>query len=545
MSSGAGADVADVTDRAGGDGAARTAIGLALAELEEQLTYEEASRSTIAEVVHAAESLGDRLLMWRARLLQADFDGKSGQLAAAMRQSWRVNEYAAKHGHALLLARSHLVLAWTHRDVGDFASYLHHSVLAVEALDQQTPDSVRGLHVFRLAIALDECGSAEQASIRYDQAEEYAIAAGDAVKQIGCLNNRAYGEYQRGDLVGAAATAHRLAEVSRAGGLTLSPHILDTLARIQLAEGRREAALTSIGDAIRRFHEGKTQNATAPAEFLLTRSMIQRHLEQYEDAWTSLKECRLLASEADLRSVLCRVEEEEAALHAATGNFQTALHHFKAYHSAQKLLLSDQRAAQAHLRQEMLQIAEVRASAEHFYQEANRDHLSGLPNRRYLDNTLPTLLLHRQVGEVMALALVDVDQFKQINDEYSHAMGDSVIVEVAHLLDEASVSVSLGEAHGFAARLGGDEFAVVLRGSSTTKMQDCIESLRRSVAERVWPDLPADLRVSISVGLTWATEEDTQSTLLQRADVLLYRAKQAGRNQICSDRHASSPSSTV
>lgn len=341
----------------------REQLSSALTALEERPEFGLASEEEVLHLELAAESLGDLELAWRSRLLAAELAGRRGELAQAIGPLHQANEFALAHGHTRLLARSHLVLARTYRDVGDLATSLEHAVRAVELLDAEAPASVRALYLIRLADALDECGGPQEARLRYEQAEEVAVQDGNIVRQSTCLNNRAYGEYLAGDLEDAEATINRLVEVCRRHHAPLTHNTLDTMARIQIALGRYDEAIASVKQAFEAYQAYGVLEAMTPAEFLLTLVAAQRHLGNLEAAQRSLDECRSLAATAGLASVLARVEQEQAELHAARGDFKGAFLGFKAFHAAEKEVISEKRVAQAKLRQALLETNEVRAEA--------------------------------------------------------------------------------------------------------------------------------------------------------------------------------------
>jgi len=504
----------------------------AILALEDRPDSGLASESEVMRLELAALALDDIELVWRARLLSAELAGRRGEMADAMRMLQQVNEYAAAHGPTHLLARSHLILAWTYRDVGDLAASLDHAVKAVELLDAQATASLRSLYLIRLADALDECGSPQEARLRYEQAEQIAMQDGNIDRQVTCLNNRAYGEYLAGDLEQAEATISRLVEVSRVGDAPLRHNTLDTIARIQIAAGRYEEAMSTAHQAIQVYRDQGVLEAMSPPEFLLTLVLAQRKLGDLEAAQRSLDECRAIGAALGLASILARVEEEQSELHAARGEFELAFHGLKVFHAAEKALISEQRAAQSNLRQAVLETNEVRAEADRLRGETHRDPLTGLYNRRFVDETLPALLAARAPDRVIAAAMVDLDNFKRVNDTRSHAAGDEVLVEVARLLTLAAATGEDPSAGCFAARLGGEEFLVVLDGLSQGQAVQRIETLRRAMASADWSQIVGDLPMTMSAGVSWAGTEDSQHSLLHRADELLFAAKHAGRNQL-------------
>ncbi|KDN23864.1 diguanylate cyclase [Amycolatopsis rifamycinica] len=153
-----------------------------------------------------------------------------------------------------------------------------------------------------------------------------------------------------------------------------------------------------------------------------------------------------------------------------------------------------------------------------------RDALTSSYNRRYLDERLYGPFTDRPP---LALALVDLDRFKSINDTYGHLVGDRVLRQVADLLQENLPP------DGFCARYGGEEFVLWLPGVEAGRAVRVVDDARLRVARHPWSDLQPGLRVTISAGL--AHEDGTPASperQLRRADVLLYAAKRAGRNKV-------------
>lgn len=151
------------------------------------------------------------------------------------------------------------------------------------------------------------------------------------------------------------------------------------------------------------------------------------------------------------------------------------------------------------------------------------DEATGLPNRRFLIQRLNSLYAS---GDKIALMLLDLDKFKNVNDLYGHAAGDALLKTVASRIESVCPDAACH------ARLGGDEFAVALSGDAATR--DNVSSL----AEKLLAELmkPIDLENTVvvtgaSIGLSMNDEECTNSsTLMRRSDIAMYAAKTQGRN---------------
>ncbi|MCY7315415.1 MAG: diguanylate cyclase [Rubrivivax sp.] len=158
---------------------------------------------------------------------------------------------------------------------------------------------------------------------------------------------------------------------------------------------------------------------------------------------------------------------------------------------------------------------------------AERDPLTGLGNRRHLQRRCSELLPQMAAaGSALALALLDVDHFKRINDRHGHAVGDRVLVALAQILLDNT------RAGDVIVRHGGEEFVVVLPGLAGEPAAEIFERLRQRVQQHPWADLcGAQGDITVSIGLTWAPPLDLL-LLLQRADEALYSAKHQGRNRL-------------
>jgi diguanylate cyclase (GGDEF)-like protein len=160
---------------------------------------------------------------------------------------------------------------------------------------------------------------------------------------------------------------------------------------------------------------------------------------------------------------------------------------------------------------------------------SRRDSLTASYNRRYLDERLVALLSDPvcQSTAGVCVALVDADHFKQINDTYGHRFGDRVLQGI---VTELATGLPDG---AFCARYGGEEFALVLPGCLPADAVLACEAARHRVDRHPWHELDPRLRVTVSIGLAHGAGPLVDSErLIGAADVLLYAAKNSGRNAV-------------
>ncbi len=154
------------------------------------------------------------------------------------------------------------------------------------------------------------------------------------------------------------------------------------------------------------------------------------------------------------------------------------------------------------------------------------DALTGIENRRSFDLKLEAEYLRagRSRGS-LSLLMIDIDHFKEFNDNFGHPAGDETLRSVAHLLRSEL------RAHDFLFRYGGEEFAVILPGITMKGAYVLGERFRRTVQRAPWKKRA----ITISLGAASVEEEmKSPADLLQAADRALYRAKQTGRNRVCT-----------
>lgn len=169
------------------------------------------------------------------------------------------------------------------------------------------------------------------------------------------------------------------------------------------------------------------------------------------------------------------------------------------------------------------------ARSETLEQAALTDALTGMQNRRYFDDALREYLEEfERIGKPVGLMILDLDHFKQINDNHGHDVGDEVLRVVASCLRDMT------RYHDVVARLGGEEFAVVAPNMDRDLLVKFAERIRKAVASLAVVSGNVRLKVTTSVGLAVWDGKETAEDFYRRADRQLYQAKKAGRNRVCA-----------
>ena len=172
--------------------------------------------------------------------------------------------------------------------------------------------------------------------------------------------------------------------------------------------------------------------------------------------------------------------------------------------------------------------AQLQAALDEIRALTVTDALTGCFNRRHLDARLSeeTLRCHRS-GYPLAVLMADIDHFKNVNDSLGHAAGDSVLRGVADVFKDA-----MRRRLDWVARFGGEEFVIVLPDTDIGRAVAIAERLRQAIEATRLSHSGHEIRVTASFGVAECLETDDAASLLARADSMLYRAKQAGRNRV-------------
>ena len=194
-------------------------------------------------------------------------------------------------------------------------------------------------------------------------------------------------------------------------------------------------------------------------------------------------------------------------------------------------IISANRLLEGRLAKAATEIDGLKESLAEVRLEAMRDSLTGVVNRKYLDVRLSEQLTFAAANDDrLCVILLDIDRFKQFNDQYGHQVGDQVLKVVARAIDDCiRGSDTLG-------RYGGEEFCVILPSTGLEGGAAVAENIRKSMESKVLRggrDGRDFGRVTASLGVTESCGGEPADAVVARADAALYQAKRNGRNQVC------------
>ncbi|GAA5005555.1 GGDEF domain-containing protein [Actinopolymorpha pittospori] len=455
-----------------------------------------------AEMIRLAEPLDERIweafghaLRGMALLLRGKFEPAYDELARAVVLLEELDTPSYAVGHAINAA----VLALARLDLYELATtWLERlyrvSVELSDAMLQTLYAYNSGWLQLHWASELELIGELDEAREHYRMALtafETAPAGVDAI-------DRSY--WPREVVVQACAARAMLGE-----GASVMPELLANLGAVAATE-RHEATMVGYLAMARAFaNEGDTDRA----------------LEQAELA------CSVGDRLPRLHVVAARAYWEYAGLlRQREGSTPTT----EAYAQLTWRLVRDrweERRARVQSFDERLDTERVRDEIRRRAAAYLTDPLTGLGNRRLIEIRLPELLVESAAtGLPLAVAFVDIDDFKSVNDELSHLVGDDLLRELAQ---ELRASLSSEDA---IARFGGEEFVIVLPSRGAREAFEVVDRLRQRVEDRVWNCLPGDRRIRITAGLAQSWHGATRTQLLAAADEALLRAKRQGKNRV-------------
>lgn len=340
-------------------------------------------------------------------------------------------------------------------------------------------------------------------------------------------------------------------------------YALDCVAAVLLDRADPLAALEMLQASL--TIKDQADDRKGQAATLLDIAQGHRQLGDDDAATEALTRALDHATEVGARSEVYRAHLQLSEIAEARGDLATALRHFKTHNRVKDELFNDDsdiklralrvgfEVEQAHKASEIYRLKNVElAHANHELEvlarslreadaqksrllrqverQAREDALTGLFNRRHFDREIGEAFpKYRQRQIPFSVALCDIDDFKNVNDTYGHAVGDRVLKIVGRIL-KASI-----REQDLVARYGGEEFIAMLPDAPQATAQGICERMRQAVAEFDWAPIAPGLTVTLSFGVASDPNVKHHERLISVADEFLYQAKATGKNRVVGD----------
>ena len=264
--------------------------------------------------------------------------------------------------------------------------------------------------------------------------------------------------------------------------------------------------------------------ASLRIQYLYTLSDLQLRSGDLQTARTAAIQALAMADSSQQIDHQVNALSRLAGIHEALGDSASALTAFKRYHASYVMQAGETARRRGRIEEIRSETRQLRSQAAKLADQALNDPLTGIANRRSFDQ-----ILNRLAGTPISVAIIDLDHFKAVNDQFSHIVGDAVLQRVARVI------VGQIGAHGHAARLGGEEFGLIFPNSPEATAAAVCEGIRYAIAATHWSDLAPGLAVTASIGLATGDGATPSGELMQSADNRLYAAKTNGRDGVVSN----------
>ena len=515
-----------------------------------------------AQALTQAEVGGDELLLGMAHRNMGWFRFMASAFEAALSHLVVGLDIAVAHGHLTLQADCANFMAGVYNLLADYDKSTEQLSVVLKIAREQK-DRQREAHcLHNLGVVTTANRSLDQSS-RY-LAESLAVyrEIGDHVGETKAMGTYANLAFEQGDFELAVKLANRAAHEARKHD---QPHV-EALAQSTAGKAHARLAQYDLAEKLQTrslTYASLSGNKHMQAWSLYELGQVYQQRDKSGQAQEVQAEALILAQELSVKELEMQVYRSLSELSAANGDAAAALDYYQKHHAVELEIFNQDaslrtRALMVQLEVERAksdaQIYKLRsielASANEALERANaeksglvnmledqskllkrqlsEDGLTGLYNRKHIEGVLQHEFWQQKTSaQLLCIAMVDLDHFKQINDNFSHLVGDQVLRVVSQLFTHTCrPSDSIG-------RYGGEEFLFVFPGTTLDQGRRVCERVQTAIRDYDWDQVHPGLRVTLSIGLVADLNVPNHERLISRADTKLYEAKNSGRNRIC------------
>lgn len=470
-----------------------------------------------------ALSLGESALVARALALEGHVALHRGEvrsaLALALEGERALDGAGDAEEHPVAQAEVAALRAQVSFFTGSYSQALANAERAIKFADAGGDINLR-IFARRAAFIVFGNVTVRELDKRLEELLELTVAAGDTWEQAITYNDIACYRESAGDATGARAAIDRalaLAGTARPNRFALAV-IHSTRADIELSAGDPAAALTDAERSLALLAESNSPNPYVLGASVRAQVVARMELGEYDGAQQ--------AGESALSWLGERMPHTRSTILAAVAEALREAGRLEQAYDALSRSAQLEREAFTEISELQLSLERAVLAQEQLRDQAERDWLTGLHNRRFLARELASA--SAVSAGILSVAVIDLDHFKAINDRYGHSVGDQVLVRAAELLG------TVLRASDIIVRSGGEEFLVLMpRTDAPAALAGC-ERICRAIREEPWETIAGGLTLTTSVGLATAETGGELQALVNLADQRLYAAKAAGRDCVVS-----------
>ena len=514
--------------------------------LARKLGQFEASRTLFLQARALFHDLGDRSMEARELNSIGNLDGRTGRFSDAVAMHTEALAMSRKAGDKAETARSLRMLGVLYRNLDDEELASRYLLEALDYVEERNRREAIALHG-ELIGAFTKLEDLKQADYHGEQAVRLAEASGSPPNRVNAFTRMAELRLLQGRIDEAEAWVGKA--MDSYDDVAVRDRTLVDLARLRVlaARDRTREALADAGTVL--------ANVRDLGDRILERAMLdllaelQLRAGDAASAFETRKAHQKLDKELAIDVSARRIALLESSLERQRADAERQL--LQRDNAIQALRLNRQRLIfivllaglatvlviaallYARYRSTLRHRNELRESRDELQRVANTDALTGLANRHAATRALDERL--GRIPDPLTVMLLDLDEFKRINDNHGHQAGDAVLREAARRMREALPAGAL------LGRWGGEEFIVVLDGAPGREPAAVAEALRATLAAAPVVFEGAAIPVTVSIGLATTFAGDGLDALLADADAALYRAKHAGRNRVVYGGKAGAP----
>jgi diguanylate cyclase (GGDEF)-like protein len=484
---------------------------------------------------------------------------ESGDLLAALRAFLQVGELCKEISDYKGEADALNNIANVHSYLGDYVSALDYHFQSLAVCQAHAYPEAQTDAFLNLGVAYHELG-------QYTEALEYFLKGLEGAKSEPFLHalalrniGRSHQKLAQNDLARSYFLQSLQLSEESFDPIGIS-NVLDNLAVLAMSQKQAAEAEGHLQESWRLKREAGDTRGQSETLVLLGQLAVQEG--NLEEAKTYLRNALVISEQIGNTIEKYQAHQHLSNVYKAQGSYKEALESFQAYSELREAMLNENSSqhlkslrvqfevSQAAREKEIFRLKNVelaekneklnklndalqRANAEksrllaELERQAKEDALTGLYNRRYFDDVFARSFAQSQrLTTPLSIAISDIDNFKQVNDRFSHQMGDLVLRTVAKIMKESVRDIDT------VARYGGEEFLVLLPAADAQSAKVVCERIRTAVENYPWHTLNPDLKITLSMGVSDDIAVANCDRMMALADDNLYKAKRSGKNQV-------------